>query len=128
MEEASSTKKSNTEENEAKHARSRQNTGGKSGARTVHPRTNTAGRPEIWHGQAVLVWHDRATWHGQPVPLGTAVPSGAARFVRSRFFAFLNAFSLHFSGRSLSTFWRAFFRVELGFILASINSIRERLD
>ena len=79
MEEAPRTKKSKTEENEAKHARSRQNTGGKLGARIVHPRTNTAGRPEIWHGQAVLVWHDCATWHGQTVPLGTAVPSGAAR-------------------------------------------------
>uniref|UniRef100_A0A7C9E444 Uncharacterized protein n=1 Tax=Opuntia streptacantha TaxID=393608 RepID=A0A7C9E444_OPUST len=65
MEEAPRTKKSKTEENEANHARSRQNTGGKLGARTVHPRTNTAGRPEIWHGQAVLVWHDRATWHGR---------------------------------------------------------------
>ena len=117
MEEAPSTKKSKTEENEAKHARSRQNTGGKLGARTVHPRTNTAGRPEIWHGQAVLVWHDRATWHGETMPLGTAVPSGAARFVRSQFFAFLNAFSLHFWGPLLNLL-ESIFRVELGFILS----------
>jgi len=100
MEEAPRTKKSKTEENEAKHARSRQNTGGKLGARTVHPRTNTAGRPEIWHSHAVLVWHDRAKWCG-------AVRAFAIFRLFKRIFASLLA-------DLSSTFLESIFRVELG--------------
>ena len=56
MEEAPSTKKSKTKENKAKHVRNEAGHGQKLGARTVHPRPGTAGRPEKWHGLAVPGW------------------------------------------------------------------------
>ena len=95
MEEAPSTKKSKTEE-------TRQN-------------TREAGKTRVanWaHGPCTQEPTRSAIQR-----YGTAVPSGTARFVRSRFFAFLNAFSLHFSGPLLDLL-ESTFRVELGFILS----------
>ena len=49
-----------------KDAQNRQTHGRAEGGTTVHPNPSTAGRPVIWHGQAVL--------GGTAVPRGTAVP------------------------------------------------------
>ena len=66
-------------------------------------------------------WHDRASWHGRARP-GRC---GAGRFRDFR--PFYPGFCFIFWDLS-STFLKAFFTVELGSILASITSIRERLE
>jgi len=70
----------------------------------------------------------RLMWHGLAVAPGMAAPGGTVSGPRSfAFFGLFILFLLHILGALLDLF-ESIFRVELGSILASINSIRERLD
>jgi len=105
------------EQNDGQHVRNRWRHGRATGRTTVHPWPSTAGRPAMWHGLAVL--------GGTTVPPGTALPgladAGLCGFANFDLFI---PFSFIFWGPLLDLL-ESIFKVEWGFILASINSIRE---